>query len=228
MAAPATRKARDRSRRPRSAGFAYSPMTMPAVDWFSAEETRFVTGSSGRFAFRRGGREGGTPLVLCQRFRGTIDDWDPALLAALAAERDVVVFDNFGVGLSSGAVPSTVAGMSDAAVEFLLLGVERVDVFGWSMGGFVALDLALAQPRMVRRLIVAGSKPGLIPEAPLPDPEVGKIASKPVNDKGPSVPVFPPDAQWSGGGVGVPAPDRSDRRSQHPHPAGRAGHRAPR
>jgi pimeloyl-ACP methyl ester carboxylesterase len=122
-------------------------------------------------------------LLLCHRFRGTIDDWDPAFLNVLAAERDVIVFDGSGVGYSSGEAPGTVAGMADGVIEFLgALALDEVDVLGWSMGGFVAQSLALRRPEMVRRLIVAGSKPGLVPGAPAPDPEVGRVAAKPVND----------------------------------------------
>jgi pimeloyl-ACP methyl ester carboxylesterase len=150
---------------------------------FGPAATQFLDGPSGRFAYRRAGPQYGTPLVLFQRFRGVMNDWDPALLDILATHRDVIVFDNLGVGLSSGEVPSTVSGMADDAVEFLsLLGLDEADLLGWSMGGFVVQAVALAQPSLVRRLIVAGSKPGLVPGAPMPDPEVGKVAGKPVND----------------------------------------------
>jgi pimeloyl-ACP methyl ester carboxylesterase len=154
-----------------------------AVDWFSPELTQSVSVPGGRVVFRRGGFAEGTPLLLCHRFRGTIDDWDPAFLNVLAAERDVIVFDGAGVGYSSGEVPSTVAGMAGGVIDLLgALELDEVDVLGWSMGGFVAQSVALSRPEMVRRLIVAGSKPGLVPGAPAPDPEVGRVAGKPVND----------------------------------------------
>jgi pimeloyl-ACP methyl ester carboxylesterase len=87
-------------------------------------------------------------LCLCHRFRGTIDDWDPALLDALTAERDVIVFDGPGVGYSSGEVPSTVTEMADGVVGFLeALGVDETDLLGWSMGGFVAQALGAWSPR---------------------------------------------------------------------------------
>jgi pimeloyl-ACP methyl ester carboxylesterase len=104
-------------------------------------------------------------------------------LGLLAAERDLVVFDGPGVGRSSGEPQSTVAEMASAAEELVSrLGLEEIDLLGWSMGGFVAQHMALSEPRVVRRLIVAGSKPGLVPGAPSPAPEVGQIAGKPVND----------------------------------------------
>jgi pimeloyl-ACP methyl ester carboxylesterase len=145
--------------------------------------TQFVSAAFGRLAFQRLGPIGEVPLVLCQRFRGTIDDWDPALLNVLAAQRDVIVFDGPGVGHSSGEPQSTVGEMASAAQDLVSrLGLEEIDLLGWSMGGFVAQQIALSAPRLVRRLIVAGSKPGLVPGAPSPAPEVGQIAGKPVND----------------------------------------------
>jgi pimeloyl-ACP methyl ester carboxylesterase len=165
--------------------------------------TQFASTPSGRLAFRRLGPRGTVPLVLCHRFRGTIDDWDPGFLDVLAADREVVVFDGVGVGYSSGEAPSTVSQMTASVVELasaLELGV--IDLLGWSMGGFVALATALAQPALVRRLIVAGSKPGLVPGAPLPDPEVGKVAGKPVNDAEDLLYLFfPPSDQGRAAGL---------------------------
>jgi pimeloyl-ACP methyl ester carboxylesterase len=147
-------------------------------------ETQFVAGEGGRFAFRRSGPTGSPPLVMCHRFRGTIDDWDPAFLDPLTAERDVIVFDNLGVGRSSGEVQSTAAAMAEGAVEFIdLLGIDVFDVLGWSMGGFVAQAIALSAPGRVRRLIVAAAKPGMVPGAPQTSQEASQVAGKPVNDE---------------------------------------------
>jgi len=156
---------------------------MNAAGSVSSAGTQFVSAAFGRLAFQRLGPVGEVPLMLCHRFRGTIDDWDPAFLSVLAAQRDVIVFDGPGVGRSSGEPQSTVAEMASAAQDLASrLDLEEIDLFGWSMGGFVAQRTALSAPGMVRRLIVAGSKPGLVPGAPSPAPEVGQIAGKPVND----------------------------------------------
>jgi pimeloyl-ACP methyl ester carboxylesterase len=165
--------------------------------------TQFALTPSGRLAFRRFGPRGSEPLVLCHRFRGTIDDWDPAFLDVLATERDVVVFDSLGVGYSSGEAPSTVAEMTTSLVELAMaLELGLIDLLGWSMGGFVAQATALAQPALVRRLIVAGSKPGLVPGAPSPGPEVGKIAGKSVNDAEDLLYLFfPPSDQGRAAGL---------------------------
>lgn len=193
---------------------------------FGSAPSRLVSGPSGEFAFRRAGVSGEAPLVLCQRFRGTIDDWDPALLDVLASERDVVVFDSLGVGSSSGTVPSTVAGMTGAALEFVsLLDVAEVDLLGWSMGGFVALDAALTRPEVVRRLVVAASKPGLIPGTPTPGPEVGRVAGKPVNDAEDLLFLFFPGTA-EGRAAGLASLERLQSRSAEPTVVSAAGAQA--
>src|ERR1700733_853488 len=133
---------------------------MSAVESLGPAGTEFVSGAFGRLALQRFGPTGELPLLMCHRFRGTIDDWDPAFLSVLAAERDVIVLDVPGVGRSSGEPQSTVAEMASATADLVSqLGLEHVDLLGWSMGGFVAQQMALSEPRLVRRLIVAGSKP---------------------------------------------------------------------
>jgi pimeloyl-ACP methyl ester carboxylesterase len=87
------------------------------------------------FAYRRFGNPAGTPLVFLQHFRGSMDNWDPALLNCFAKDRLVITFDNAGVGFSSGEVPDTVAAMALDALDFLdALGLTRVDLLGFSLG----------------------------------------------------------------------------------------------
>lgn len=112
------------------------------------------------FAYKRFGTGEGVPVVFFQHFRGNIDNWDPKLVDAIAEHRQVVLFDNTGVGGSTGTTPHTVEEMADDAIAFLLaLGLEQVDVFGYSLGGFVAQDIALTQPQLVRKLVLAGTGP---------------------------------------------------------------------
>lgn len=125
-------------------------------------ELQHVQGANGvTYAYRRLGRVNeGVPLVFLQHFRGDIDNWDPALVNPIAAERDVILFDNAGIGASTGAVPGTVAEMAAGAVSFIdALGYAQVDVFGFSLGGFVAQAVALSRPSLVRRLVLAGTGP---------------------------------------------------------------------
>ncbi|RZU01914.1 pimeloyl-ACP methyl ester carboxylesterase [Kribbella rubisoli] len=111
------------------------------------------------YAYRETGA--GTPvLVLLQHFRGNLDNWDPALIDALASGRRVVTFDNAGVGGSTGTTPSTFAQMARDAIAFIeALELDSVDLLGFSIGSFVAQEIALTRPALVRRLVLASSAP---------------------------------------------------------------------
>jgi pimeloyl-ACP methyl ester carboxylesterase len=113
------------------------------------------------YAYRdTGGGEGGPPLVLLQHFRGNLDGWDPALIDALASARRVVTFDNTGVGGSSGTTPDTIEQMARDAIAFLAaMEFSQVDLLGFSIGSFVAQQIALVRPAIVRRLVLASSAP---------------------------------------------------------------------
>jgi pimeloyl-ACP methyl ester carboxylesterase len=113
------------------------------------------------YAYRdTGGGAGGVPLVLLQHFRGNLDNWDPALIDALAATRRVVTFDNAGVGGSSGSTPHTIEQMARDAIAFLTaMEFSQADLLGFSIGSFVAQQIALARPALVRRLVLASSAP---------------------------------------------------------------------
>jgi pimeloyl-ACP methyl ester carboxylesterase len=125
-----------------------------------AAPTRFVEAGGVRFAYRRFGDPVGTPIVLLQHFMGNLDNYDPAITDALATGREVILTDNAGVGLSTGKAPETVAGMArDAASLIDALGLERVDLFGFSMGGYVAQQIAVDRPELVRRMVLVGTGP---------------------------------------------------------------------
>jgi pimeloyl-ACP methyl ester carboxylesterase len=113
------------------------------------------------YAYRdTGGGADGLPLVLLQHFRGNLDNWDPALIDALAPARRVVTFDNAGVGGSSGTTPATIEQMARDAIAFLTaMGFSQADLLGFSIGSFVAQQIALVRPAIVRRLILASSAP---------------------------------------------------------------------
>jgi pimeloyl-ACP methyl ester carboxylesterase len=124
---------------------------------------RSVDSATGvRFAYRRLGdpAEEATPLILLQHFRGNLDNWDPLLLDSLATGREVIAFDNAGVGLSGGNSPSTITEMARGAISFLdALGLESVDLLGYSIGGMTAQELTLLRPQQVRRLVLAATGP---------------------------------------------------------------------
>ena len=157
-------------------------------------ETQYVDGPSSRFAYRRLGPRSGVSLVMAMRFRGTIDHWDPALLDVLSSERDVIVFDNRGTGRSSGAPPTTLEGLAEGLFEFVdSLNLREVDLLGWSMGGYIVQIAALLRTAFARRLIVAGSGPGRVPDMPPRPDKVERLAAKPVNDDEDFLYLFFPD-----------------------------------
>jgi pimeloyl-ACP methyl ester carboxylesterase len=122
--------------------------------------TQFVDAAGIRFAYRRFGKSGGVPLVLNMHFTGTMDHWDPAVTDGLAHDREVILFNNAGISSSSGEVPNTIEKMAANAAAFIeALGLTQVDVLGFSLGGLVAQELALAEPALVRRLILVGTGP---------------------------------------------------------------------
>lgn len=122
--------------------------------------TSFVEADGIRFAYRSFGSKSGTPLVFLQHFSGTMDDWDPAVVNVLAKGRPVVVFDNTGVGKSSGNTPDNVLQMATDATRFIsALDLKNVDLLGFSLGGCVAQQLAIDHPQLVRRIVLAGTAP---------------------------------------------------------------------
>jgi pimeloyl-ACP methyl ester carboxylesterase len=144
-----------------------------------------VTAENGiDYAYRDLGA-GEVPLVMLQHFRGNLDNWDPALVDDLAARRRVVTFDNVGVGGTSGLTPATVEAMAHGAIAFVAaMGFEKVDLLGFSIGSFVAQEIALIRPDLLRRVVLASSAPqgaagmhGWAPEVigavgqPQPNPE---------------------------------------------------------
>jgi len=112
------------------------------------------------YVYRDTGRASGVPLVLLQHFRGNLDNWDPALIDALAPARRVITFDNAGVGASTGTTPDTIEQMARDAIAFIAaMQFSQVDLLGFSIGSFVAQQIALIRPAIVRRLVLASSAP---------------------------------------------------------------------
>jgi pimeloyl-ACP methyl ester carboxylesterase len=130
------------------------------ADTHQTAPTQFVEANNIRFAYRRFGKPHGVPLVFNQHFTGTMDHWDPAVTDGLARDREVILFNNAGVSSSSGEVPTTVQVMGANAVAFITaLGLPKVDVLGFSIGGFIAQEVALQAPDLVRRLVLVGAGP---------------------------------------------------------------------
>jgi pimeloyl-ACP methyl ester carboxylesterase len=131
-----------------------------ALTSFTNTSTHHVASENGiEYAYRDlGGSE--VPLVLLQHFRGNLDNWDPALIDELAAKRRVVTFNNVGVASTTGTTPNTIEAMAHGAIDFIeALDLQRVDLLGFSIGSFVAQEIALIRPDLLRRVVLASSAP---------------------------------------------------------------------
>jgi pimeloyl-ACP methyl ester carboxylesterase len=122
--------------------------------------TQFIETPLEKYAFRRFGSGSGVPLLCLQHFTGTLDNWDPAVTDPLAQGREVILFENAGVGRSTGEVPESMSGMAAHAVAFVeALGVQQVDLLGYSLGGMVAQQIALNRPSLVRKMLLVATAP---------------------------------------------------------------------
>jgi pimeloyl-ACP methyl ester carboxylesterase len=136
---------------------------MPTTSPYSGLPNKLVRAANGvDHAYRDTGPQasGGVPLVLFQHFRGNLDSWDPALIDALATDRRVITFDNAGVGGSTGTTPDSVEQMARDAIAFIAaMELGQVDLLGFSIGSFIAQQVALTRPAIVRSLVLASAAP---------------------------------------------------------------------
>src|ERR1700694_5143077 len=130
-------------------------------------ENRLIEVDGDTFVYRRFGNErtDAPPLVCLQHFRGNLDFWDPTLVDRIARDREVILLANRGVGASTGVVPDNVIDMARDVLRFVdALGLEQIDLRGFSLGGYIAQELALLRPRLVRRIVLAGTAPEGAPD----------------------------------------------------------------
>src|SRR5580658_8399122 len=122
--------------------------------------TQFLQTPKEKYAYRRFGKKSEHPLLFLQHFTGTLDNWDPDVTDPLAADHDVILFENAGVGRSTGKVPTTMAGMAEHVFSFLeTLEIETCDVLGFSLGGVIAQQMALNSPKVFHKMILVGTAP---------------------------------------------------------------------
>ena len=122
--------------------------------------THTINAGGVEFAYRQLGPSTGVPVVFLTHLAAVLDNWDPRVVDGIAAKHRVITFDNRGVGASSGSTPTTIEEMASDAVTFIrALGFDQVDLFGFSMGGMIAQVIAQQQPRLVRKMILAGTGP---------------------------------------------------------------------
>jgi len=132
----------------------------PAITSYAEAPARTITTGGTTYAYRELGPKGGIPVVFFVHLAATLDNWDPRIVDAIAKNRHVIAFDQRGVGASTGKVPDTLEEAADHAYEFITaLGFEKIDIFSFSMGGFIAQDLIVKHPDLVRKLVLTGTGP---------------------------------------------------------------------
>ncbi|MGF6781935.1 alpha/beta fold hydrolase [Paraburkholderia sp. GAS334] len=139
-------------------------------------KTQFIESDGIRYAYRRFGSDTGTPLLFLQHFRGGLDNWDPLVTDGLAQGRPVILFNNAGVASTSGETPDTIDAMADHVAVFIkALELPKVDVLGFSLGGYVAQSIALRHAELIRRLVLVGTAPRN--GEPPSDPRIREVAA---------------------------------------------------
>lgn len=133
--------------------------TQPNTSYVKAPNKNVNAGGI-TFAYRELGPVEDIPVVFFVHLAGTLDNWDPRIIDAIAKHRHVITFDQQGVGGSSGKVPATLEQAADDAYAFITaLGYSRIDLFSFSMGGMIAQDLIVKHPKLVRKLVLTGTGP---------------------------------------------------------------------
>lgn len=135
-------------------------MSTSTYHTYASAPTKTISAGGTTYAYRELGPKGGIPVVFFVHLAANLDNWDPRIIDPIAQNRHVITFDNVGVGASTGKVPDTIEAMAAGAFTFIsALGFDRVDLFTFSMGGFIAQDLVLAHPQLVRKLVLTGTGP---------------------------------------------------------------------
>ncbi len=137
-----------------------APMGAALNTTWKTAPTQTIDAGGVQFAYRELGPSTGVPVVFLTHLAAVLDNWDPRVVDGIAAKHRVIAFDNRGVGASSGSTPRTIEEMARDALTFIrALGFDQVDLFGFSMGGMIAQVIAQEEPRLVRKMILAGTGP---------------------------------------------------------------------
>jgi pimeloyl-ACP methyl ester carboxylesterase len=135
------------------------------MNGYPAARTKTIAIETGEvLTYREVGKQDSVPLLLLPHFRGSLGSWDPALVDGLATNRRVIAFNNVGVASSSGLTPATVAAMAQGAVSFVsALGLDSFDLLGFSIGSFIAQEMLLTVPGLIKSAVLASSAPAGAP-----------------------------------------------------------------
>jgi pimeloyl-ACP methyl ester carboxylesterase len=132
----------------------------PVITSYAKAPAKTITAGGVKFAYRELGPKGGVPVVFFVHLAATLDNWDPRIIDPIAQTRHVIAFDQQGVGASSGDVRDTREEAADDAYTFITaLGLNKLDLFSFSMGGMIAQDLLVKHPDLVRKLVLTGTGP---------------------------------------------------------------------
>ncbi|MEZ0171219.1 alpha/beta fold hydrolase [Microvirga sp. TS319] len=136
------------------------PLQTSSIKKWKDAPTRSVDVVGTKFVYRQLGPAAGVPVIMLNHWGAVLDNFDPRIVDGLAATRPVIAFNYRGVGASGGKAPLTVAEMAEDGIAFIrALGFEEVDLLGFSLGGFVAQDIVLKEPDLVRKVILTGTGP---------------------------------------------------------------------
>lgn len=130
-------------------------------DQWTTVATQFISADGIHFAYREYGQHnGGTPVIFLNHLAAVLDNWDPRIIDGIAAKHHVVVFDNRGVGASTGKPAKSIEQMADDTITFIQAkGFKQVNLFGFSMGGMISQEIVLKQPQLIRKMILSGTGP---------------------------------------------------------------------
>ena len=137
------------------------PVTAQVPRAWANVPTQSISAGGIDFAYRElGTQNGGTPVVFLVHLAAVLDNWDPRIMDGIAAKHHVIVFDNRGIGASTGSPANSMEQMADDAITFIKgMGFKQVDLFGFSMGGMISQEIVLNEPQLVRKMILAGTGP---------------------------------------------------------------------
>lgn len=128
---------------------------------FKNVKTDTINVNGTKFYYRKLGiLNEGIPVIFLNHLGATLDNCDPGIMDGIASKHQIIAFDNRGVGATEGKTPITIAEMAKDAISFIkALGYDKVDIVGFSMGAFVAQEILLQEPKLVRKVVMTGTGP---------------------------------------------------------------------
>ena len=134
--------------------------TGPGITFQSIKTQTINVGGTNLYYRKLGENNAGVPIIFLNHLAATMDNCDPRIMDGIASQHQVIAFDNRGVGATKGKTPKTIAEMATDARAFIhALGYEKVDLIGFSLGGFISQEILLQEPQLVRKAIITGTGP---------------------------------------------------------------------